>query len=90
MCVLLGGIHAAGDATNVAQRIRAAVGSVYVSEAPTLAIQASMGLALVPPGTNASQALQHARAALRQAKATGRDRLVLADPASPQPTQLAA
>jgi nitric-oxide synthase len=90
MCVLLGGIHAAGDATNVAQRIRAAVGSVYVSEAPTLAVQASMGLVLVPPGTDASQALQQARSALRQAKATGRDRLVLADPASPQATQLAA
>ena len=78
MCVLLGGIHAERDATNVAQRLRAAVGSVYIAEAPTLAIQASMGLALVPPGANPTRALQQARAALRQAKATGRDRLVLA------------
>jgi len=78
MCVVLGGIHAERDATNVAQRLRAAVGSVYVAEAPTLAIQASMGLALVAPGADSSRALQQARAALRQAKATGRDRLVLA------------
>jgi diguanylate cyclase (GGDEF)-like protein len=77
MCVILGGIHAERDATNVAQRVRAAVGSVYVGEAPTLAIQASMGLALIPPGTDASQALARARTALRRAKVGGRDRLVL-------------
>ena len=94
MCVVLGGIHAERDATNVAQRLRAAVGSVYVGEAPTLAIQASMGLALVPPGSDATQALVHAQAALRQAKAQGRDRLVLAraesEAESDFPTQLAA
>jgi nitric-oxide synthase, bacterial len=90
MCVILGGIHAEPDATNVAQRLRAAVGSVYIPEAPTLAIQASMGLALVPPGTDASQALEQAHAALGQAKATGRDRLVLADDDSGPASQLAA
>src|SRR6202023_1190514 len=57
MCVVLGGIHAERDATNVAQRVRAGVGSVYIAEAPTLAIQASMGLALVPPGADAREAL---------------------------------
>jgi nitric-oxide synthase len=90
MCVVLGGIHAERDATNVAQRLRAAVGSVYIAEAPTLAIQASMGLALVPPGADAREALQYARAALRQAKVTGRDRLVLADGESWPAVQRAA
>jgi diguanylate cyclase (GGDEF)-like protein len=90
MCVVLGGIHAERDATNVARRLRAAVGSAYVSEAPTLAIQASMGLALVPPGTDANRALQQARAALRKAKAAGRDRLVLADEESQPARKLAA
>jgi nitric-oxide synthase len=78
LCVLLGGIHEAAHARAVAERIRAAIGSVYLKQAPLLTVCASTGVALLRAGESGLTALDSARAALRQAKATGRDRLVLA------------
>ena len=51
-----------------------------------------MGLALVPPGSNATQALADAQTALREAKSRGRNQLVLAqtDAAPDESTQQAA
>jgi nitric-oxide synthase, bacterial len=84
LCVLLGGIREVGDARAVAERIRAAVGSVYVKQAPLVTVRASMGVALLGAGQNAAAALEAARGALGEAKVSGRDRLHFA------PTTVAA
>jgi diguanylate cyclase (GGDEF)-like protein len=77
LSVLLAGIEGARDADNAASRVRAAVGSVYLREAPSITVRASMGVALCPAGRDPSAALDAARQGLRNAKAGGRDVAVL-------------
>jgi nitric-oxide synthase len=81
MGVLLGSVPDARTAANIAQRVRAAVCAVYLPDAPSVTVRASVGVALLKRGSEPSLTLEAARGALRQAKATGRDRLVLADAA---------
>jgi nitric-oxide synthase len=77
MTVLLSGIEDPRDAANVAQRVRAAVGAVYLKDAPWLTIRASMGIALCAPGHDPAIALARAQEGMRRAKLGGRDAAVL-------------
>ena len=78
-------VVAAGDQraqAALAQRLLTAVSQPLVLNGRTLAIQASIGVvAGVAAGVPPSDLLVHADAALRQAKADGRDRFALHEPA---------
>jgi len=77
VCLLLPGLQRASDAASVAERVRAAVGSVHIHDAPGYVVRASLGLALVRAGDNAESALDRARAALRDTRVFGLDQFVI-------------
>lgn len=67
-------------ATAICERVRTAVRSleVDIGQPTRIRVTASLGLALVPPFGDLQEAIARADAALLQAKAEGRDRVVVA------------
>ncbi len=69
----------AEDAAAVAARLRQAIAAIRVEACgQVLAVTASIGLALAPPGSRAEDAVAAADAALYRAKRGGRDRVEMA------------
>ncbi len=86
--ILLTHLEDEDDATRIAQKVLALIREPLSSEAGSPSISASIGIAMFPGDANDTEGLlKKSDAAMYQAKAAGRDRIVQwkSDPRSPEP-----
>jgi diguanylate cyclase (GGDEF)-like protein/PAS domain S-box-containing protein len=74
--ILLPGLHSIGDAESVARKILTMCDAPIEIDGSMIKVQVSIGVALAEPNDGAEVTLRHADAALYQAKAAGRGRIV--------------
>ena len=77
--VLLSGLDQ-GQAEDVAERLRAALGAPYWIGGEELGVAASIGIAFAEPGITPAALLRNADLAMYQAKKSGKGRVALYDP----------
>jgi len=72
--VLLNGVTGSGEALQIAQRLRASLGTPYLVDALELNVSCSIGIAMFPDdAADMDELMRHADTAMYQAKASGRD-----------------
>lgn len=80
--ILLLNIHSVADAMLVGEKIRRALNDPFVIDGHTLHISSCQGVALYPEhGRTAMELAKHADSAMYQAKDSGRDKVMVFDPA---------